>query len=65
MSIQRTNTRLADKAAFRLLAIAFLLFSFASFAAADEPGESIKVERLSFPVSLSDGSAAAVVGYLY
>ena len=51
--------------ALRLLAIALLLFSFAGAAAADEPGESIKVERLTFPVTLSDGSAAEVVGYLY
>lgn len=65
MSIRRTSTRLADKTAFRLLAIAFLLFSFAAVAAADESGESVKVERLSFPVTLSDGSAAEVVGYLY
>src|SRR5829696_155304 len=51
--------------AFRLLAIALILFSFAGVAAADETANDIKVERVSFPVTLADGSAAEVVGYLY
>src|SRR5690242_3249504 len=32
---------------------------------AAEDGNSIKVERESFPVVLSDGSSAQIVGYLY
>ena len=49
----------------RLLVLALLLLSLGGIAAADETGESLKVERLTFPVTLSDGSAAEVVGYLY
>src|SRR5215207_4301707 len=56
--------------AFRLLAIALILFSFAGVAAADETAadetaNDLKVERVSFPVTLADGSAGEVVGYLY
>lgn len=65
MSIQRIRTGPARHTAFRLLAAALLLFSFAAVASADETPNDIKVERLSFPVTLADGSAAEVVGYLY
>ncbi|HEX8291273.1 MAG TPA: alpha/beta hydrolase [Pyrinomonadaceae bacterium] len=65
MSIQRNRTGLAQSAAFRLLAAALLLSSFAAAASADEAPQDIKVERLSFPVRLADGSAAEVVGRLY
>lgn len=64
MSIHRNSGTLV-RTTLRLFAFAALLFSFAVAASADEPGESIKVERLSFPVTLSDGSAAEVVGRLY
>jgi pimeloyl-ACP methyl ester carboxylesterase len=64
MNTQSIHTRLADNV-FRLLAAALLVFSFAAVAAADEADESIRVERLTFPVTLSDGSAAEVAGYLY
>ena len=65
MSIQRIRTGLANSNAFRLLAIALLIFSFAAVAAADETPNDIKVERVSFPVTLADGSPAEVAGYLY
>jgi pimeloyl-ACP methyl ester carboxylesterase len=65
MTIYRNRTGLASYTAFRLLALALLIFSFGAAAHADEQGQDIKVERLSFPVTLSDGSAAQVTGYLY
>jgi pimeloyl-ACP methyl ester carboxylesterase len=65
MSIHRNSGTNAKKTTLRLLAFAVLLFSFAGVASADAPGESIKVERVSFPVTLSDGSPAEVVGHLY
>ena len=49
----------------KLLISALLLLSFSGIAAAVQTGESLKVERLTFPVTLSNGSAAEVVGYLY
>lgn len=65
MSIQRNRHGLADGITFRLAAIALLIFSFAAVAAAQGQANDIKVERVSFPVTLADGSAAEVVGYLY
>src|SRR5215212_2106198 len=65
MNIQRIHTALVNGNAFRLLAVAFLLFSFAVAAAADETPNDFKVERVSFPVTLADGSPAEVAGYLY
>src|SRR5215207_4616097 len=65
MSIQRNHTGLASNIAFRLLALALLLFSFAGIAAADEPEASIEVQRVNFPVTLSDGNTYNVAGYLY
>ena len=65
MSIHRNRARIAKYAVFRLLALTLLVFSFAASAAAAEQGQDIKVERLTFPVTLSNGSAAEVVGYLY
>lgn len=65
MTIHQNRTGIANHIVFRLLALTLLLFSFAGIAAADEQGQDIKVERLTFPVTLSDGSAAEVVGYLY
>lgn len=47
------------------VAVALLLLSFGGIAAAVETSESLKVERLTFPVTLSNGSGAEVVGYLY
>lgn len=64
MSIQRIHTGLANKHAFRLLGSAFLLFSFAGVGAAQGRANDIKVARVSFPVTLADGGAANVVGYL-
>lgn len=65
MNIQRIQTGLANRNAFKLLAVAFMLFSFAAGASAQEQANDIKVERVTFPVTLSDGSAAEVAGYLY
>ena len=64
MSIHRDSGTLV-RTTLRLLAFTVLLFTFAVAASADEPGESIKVERVSFPVTLADGSPAEVVGRLY
>jgi pimeloyl-ACP methyl ester carboxylesterase len=64
MITQRRRTNLATNIS-RLLVFALLLLSFGGIAAADETDESLKVERLTFPVTLSNGSAAQVVGYLY
>ncbi|HJQ31153.1 MAG TPA: alpha/beta fold hydrolase [Pyrinomonadaceae bacterium] len=64
MSTHRNSGTLV-KATIRLLAFAVLLFSFAGAAFADETPNDIKVERLTFPVTLADGSAAEVVGNLY
>src|SRR5688500_12865796 len=65
MSTHPNPSGVASHVVFRLLAITLLLFSFAGIAAADEQGQDVKVVRLSFPVTLSDGSAAEVVGRLY
>ena len=64
MSIHRNRTGFAKYTFFRLLMLTLLLFSYAATAAANQ-GQDIKVERLTFSVTLSDGSAAEVVGYLY
>ena len=64
MSTHRNSGTLV-KASLRLLAFAVLLFSFAAVASADETPNDIKVERLTFPVTLADGSAAEIVGNLY
>ncbi|HEX6044097.1 MAG TPA: alpha/beta hydrolase [Pyrinomonadaceae bacterium] len=65
MITQPRRTNLASFNIFQLLVSALLLISLGGIAAADEVGESLKVERLTFPVTLSNGSAADVVGYLY
>ena len=65
MSIRRNHTGLVNRTAFRLLAFALLLFSFAIVASAQEQANDIKVERVSFPVRLAGGGGANIVGYLY
>ncbi|HYY98838.1 MAG TPA: alpha/beta fold hydrolase [Pyrinomonadaceae bacterium] len=65
MSNHPERKNIVKDTALRLFALALLLFSFSAVAYADEPGESIKVERVSFPVTLSDGAAYEVAGYLY
>lgn len=57
-------SRLARTSA-RLCLTLLALFTFVSVSAAAQPGESIKVERLTFPVTLSDGISYDVAGYLY
>jgi hypothetical protein len=65
MITQRRHTSLASINISRFLVLALLLLSLGEIAAADETSDSLKAERLTFPVTLSDGSAAQVVGYLY
>ncbi len=65
MSIHRIRTGLARHHSFRLLALALVIFSFAATAAAQDNAQDVKADRVSFPVTLADGSPAAVVGYLY
>ncbi|HEX7316732.1 MAG TPA: alpha/beta hydrolase [Pyrinomonadaceae bacterium] len=65
MFTQRNRTGLANRNAFRLFAVALALFCFAGLAAAREQANDIKVERVTFPVTLADGGPAEVVGYLY
>jgi pimeloyl-ACP methyl ester carboxylesterase len=65
MITQRPRTSLASFNISRFLVSALLLLSLGGIAAAQEAGESLKVERLTFPVTLSNGSAAEVAGYLY
>jgi hypothetical protein len=60
------DTALRSKdAALKLLALALLIFSFNATAPAAESGESVKVERVTFDVTLSDGASYEVAGYLY
>src|ERR1044071_6806864 len=61
----RTRKIFLKDTALRLVALALFLFSFTSAALADEPGESIKVERTTFAVTLSDGNTYNVAGWLY
>jgi pimeloyl-ACP methyl ester carboxylesterase len=65
MIIQRNRTGLANRTAFGLLAAAIVLFSLAGSAFAQEQANDIKVERVTFPVTLADGSPAEINGYLY
>ena len=62
MITQRRRTSLASFNISKLLVSALLLLSLGGIAAADDVGESLKIERLTFPVTLSNGSAAEVVG---
>src|SRR5215212_1536151 len=63
MSSHKHRTRLLKDTALRLLALALFVFSFSTAAAAQ--GNSIKVERVSFPVTLSYCNSYEVAGYLY
>ena len=66
MNIQRNPTNLAYKAALSILALAFLLLPSAGITTATARAEqSFKVERVSFPVTLSDGNQYEVAGFLY
>lgn len=65
MSNHRNRKNLLKDTALRLLALALLIFSFNATADSAAPGRSIKVERVSFPVTLSDGNTYEVAGYLY
>lgn len=64
MITQRRRTSLASFNVSRLLVSALLVLSLSGIAAAVDD-ESFKLERLTFPVTLSNGSDAEVVGYLY
>jgi pimeloyl-ACP methyl ester carboxylesterase len=65
MSTRRNRINLAKDTAVRLFAIAILIISLGAIASAVESDNSIKVERVSLPVTLSDGGPAEVAGYLY
>src|SRR5215207_4716409 len=65
MSTHKHRTRLLKETALRLLALALLVFTLNATADAAEQGNSIKVDRVSFPVTLSDGNTYEVAGYLY
>ena len=49
----------------KLLALALLIFSFGANASAAPADESVKVDRVTFNVTLSDGNSYEVAGYLY
>lgn len=53
------------KRPFALLALVTLLIFGGAPARAQDLGESLKVDRLEFPVTLADGSHHTIVGYLY
>lgn len=65
MSTHNNRTRLLKDTSLRLIALALLVFTLNSIAKADAQDDSIKVERVSFPVTLSDGNTYEVAGYLY
>src|SRR3712207_2253242 len=61
----KDTARGLKNASLRLVALALLVFAFNTIAGAQEQGNSIKVDRVSFPVTLSDGNTYEVAGYLY
>jgi pimeloyl-ACP methyl ester carboxylesterase len=65
MHKQRERAAAIFWAALRLAAAAVILFSLSYAAFAAEPPKDIKVDRVSFPVTLSDGETYDVVGRLY
>jgi pimeloyl-ACP methyl ester carboxylesterase len=65
MTIHNNRTRLSNGTVLRFLALALLVFTLNSNADAAVQDNSIKVERVSFPVTLSDGNTYEVAGYLY
>ena len=62
---QRERTALAVRATLKFAATVAVLFTLTSAAFARESAQSIKVERVSFPVTLSDGKTYEVAGHLY
>lgn len=63
--LPNATARKLRSTSLRLIAPALLIFAFNSIAIAAGQGNSIKVERVSFPVTLSDGNTYEVAGYLY
>lgn len=63
--LSKGTARKPKEAALRLLAAALLIFSLNAIASAAVEGNGIKSERLSFPVTLSDGETYEVAGHLY
>jgi pimeloyl-ACP methyl ester carboxylesterase len=64
MNTRRDRKGFIGDTALRLLAFALILFSLGAAAHA-QTGNEIKVDRVSLPVTLADGSQSEVVGYLY
>ncbi|HEY0097786.1 MAG TPA: alpha/beta fold hydrolase [Pyrinomonadaceae bacterium] len=65
LQTQRERTALAFGAMLRFASVLAILFTLTSAAFAQESSRSIKVERVNFPVTLSDGKTYTVAGYLY
>lgn len=65
LQYQRERTSLAVWTIFRLTAVVAILFTLTSAVFARESSQSIKVDRVNFPVTLSDGNTYKVAGYLY
>jgi len=68
MSLQHQRERAAHAAGALLrgaVVVVAILFTLTSAAFAGESSASIKVDRVNFPVTLSDGKTYRVAGYLY
>jgi pimeloyl-ACP methyl ester carboxylesterase len=65
MEPQVNRTANILKAARSISLLLLVLFTCAGGALAQEQAASLKVDRVSFPVTLSDGNTYTVVGYLY
>jgi len=62
---QRERTALVAGAILRFAAAVAILFTLTPAGFARESSHSIKVDRVDFPVTLSDGKTYKVAGYLY
>jgi pimeloyl-ACP methyl ester carboxylesterase len=67
MSLQprRKHTSRAARAILKSVALFAFLFTMSSMVFAQEASRDIKVDRINFPVTLSDGRTYTVAGYLY
>jgi len=65
MKVQTNPIAHTRSTVHRLIALCALIFMLAGRVFAQEPGSSIKVDQVSFPVMLSDGNTYYIVGYLY
>ena len=62
---RRTHTSRAGRAFLRSAALFAVLVTLAPAAPAQEPSGDIRVDRVDFPVTLSDGRRYTVAGHLY